>query len=119
MNSQSLIDSLQRFADILPAVVNGISVEDTRWRPEDGAWSILEIVTHMADEEVEDFPARLKRTLVDPNQKWSPIDPERWAVERRYNDGDLSEQVQRFVSQMGIPFLYLPTIEGFVSLVLR
>ncbi len=101
MNSQSLIDSLQRFADILPAVVNGISVEDARWRPEDGAWSILEIVTHMADEEVEDFPARLKRTLADPNQKWSPIDPERWAVERCYNDGDLSEQVQRFVSLRG------------------
>ena len=98
MNSQSLIDSLDRFADILPAVVNGISIEDARWRPGDGAWSILEIVTHMADEEVEDFPARLKSTLADPSQKWSPIDPEGWAVERRYNEGDLSGQVQRFVS---------------------
>ncbi len=98
MKDQSLIDSLQRFADILPAVVNGISTEDARWRPEDGAWSILEIVTHMADEEVEDFPARLKSTLADPSQEWSPIDPQGWAVERRYNDGDLDEQVQRFVS---------------------
>ncbi len=98
MNGQSLIDSLRRFADILPAVVNGISVEDARWRPEDGAWSILEIVTHMADEEVEDFPARLKSTLADPSQEWSPIDPQGWAVERRYNEGALSEQVQRFVS---------------------
>jgi hypothetical protein len=101
MNNQSLISSLDRFAGILPAVVNGISVEDARWRPEDGAWSILEIVTHMADEEVEDFPARLKRTLADPSQKWSPIDPEGWAVERGYNDGDLAEQVQRFVLLRG------------------
>lgn len=101
MNSQALFDSLRRFADILPAVVNGISVEDARWRPADGAWSILEIVTHMADEEVEDFPARLKSTLADPSQKWSPIDPEGWAVERLYNEGDLSEQVQRFVSLRG------------------
>jgi len=98
MTSQSLIDSLQRFADLLPGVVNGISVEDARWRPADGAWSILEIVTHMADEEVEDFPARLKSTFADPSQEWSPIDPQGWAVERRYNDGDLDEQVQRFVS---------------------
>ncbi len=98
MNSQSLIDSLQRFADLLPGVVNGISVDDARWRPEDGAWSILEIVAHMADEEVEDFPARLKSTLADPSQEWSPIDPQGWSVERRYNDGDLDEQVQRFVS---------------------
>ena len=101
MNNQSLIDSLQRFADILPAVVNGISVEDARWKPADGVWSILEIVTHMADEEVEDFPARLRSTLTDPTQQWNPIDPEGWAVARRYNDGDLSEQVQRFVSLRG------------------
>ena len=98
MNSQSLIDSLDRFADILPAVVNGISIEDARWRPGDGAWSILEIVTHMADEEVEDFPARLRSTLTDPKQEWNPIDPEGSAVERRYNEGNLDEQVQRFVS---------------------
>ena len=31
----------------------------------------------------------------------SPIDPEGWAVERRYNEGDLAEQVQRFVSLRG------------------
>jgi len=98
MDSQSLIDSLQRFADILSAVVNGIPVDDARWKPTNGAWSILEIVTHMADEEVEDFPARLRATLTDPKQQWKPIDPEGWAVERRYNDRDLDEQVQRFVS---------------------
>ena len=98
MNSQSLIDSLDRFADVLPAVVNGLSPEDARWKPADSAWSILEIVTHMADEEVEDFPARLRSTLADPNQPWKPNDPEGWAVQRRYNDGDLDEQIQRFVS---------------------
>lgn len=101
MNGQSLINSLDRFARILPIVVSGLSDEDARWRPADGAWSILEIVTHMADEEVEDFPARLKSTLADPSQEWSPIDPQGWAVERRYNEGDLTEQVQRFVSLRG------------------
>ena len=101
MISQSLINSLERFANILSAVVNGLSVEDARWKPTDGAWSILEIVTHMADEEVEDFPARLRSTLDDPKRQWNPIDPEGWAVQRRYNDGDLDEQVRRFVSLRG------------------
>ena len=98
MNSLSLIHSLGRFAGILPAVVDGLSDEDARWKPADEAWSILEIVTHMADEEVEDFLPRLRSTLTDPKQQWSPIDPEDWAVERRYNNGDLDEQVQRFVA---------------------
>ncbi|MCH8165404.1 MAG: DinB family protein [Planctomycetes bacterium] len=62
MNLKRLIDSLERFAEILPAVVRGVTTEDARWKPADGAWSILEIVTHLADEEVEDFRTRVERT---------------------------------------------------------
>ena len=29
---------------------------------------------------------------------WRPIDPERWAIERRYNEGQLSDAVARFTS---------------------
>ena len=52
----------------------------------------------MADEEVGDFHTRLEHTLRDPTAKWPPIDPEGWAVERRYNEGSLAEAVGRFVS---------------------
>ena len=89
---------LDRFAEALPAVVAGIPGADARWRPPDGGWSILEIVTHLADEEVEDFPARLKLTLRDPELEWPPVDPEESAVQRRYNEGNLDEAVGRFVS---------------------
>jgi hypothetical protein len=93
-----MIDRLERFADALPAVVGGLLEADARWRPADGGWSILEIVTHLADEEVEDFRRRVELTLRDPDAPWPPIDPEGWAVERRYNDGKLSEAIDRFVS---------------------
>ena len=73
MNAQRLVDSLERFAGFLPAVLRGVSLEDARWRPADGAWSILEVVTHLADEEVEDFRARLERTLRDPSESWPPL----------------------------------------------
>ncbi len=53
---------------------------------------------HMADEETEDFRARLALTLRDPALDWPPIDPEKFAVQRRYNEGDLGEAVGRFVS---------------------
>ena len=98
MNAQSLIGRLGRFAEILPAVVAGVSAADARWRPPGGEWSILEIVTHLADEEVEDFRCRLELTLRDPGLRWPPIDPEAAAVERKYNEGDLDETVARFVS---------------------
>ncbi|MHC4903871.1 MAG: DinB family protein [Planctomycetota bacterium] len=96
MNARALIDRLERFADILPAVVDGLSEADARWRPDGTGWSILEIVTHMADEEVEDFRQRVELTLRDPEAAWPPIDPEGWAVERRYNEGRLAEVVERF-----------------------
>ncbi len=99
MNTQLLIASLQSFPDVLSSSVAGISNDDACFKPADGAWSILEIVTHIADEEVEDFPARLRSTLADPTQQWNPIDPEGWAKQRNYNDGDLSEQIQRFTNK--------------------
>ena len=98
MKTQRLIESLERFAGILPVVVGGLSTEDARWKPPGGGWSILEIVAHMADEETADFRTRVRMTLDDPNQPWPSIDPEGWAVERRYNDGVLAETVDRFVT---------------------
>ncbi|MCZ6444863.1 MAG: DinB family protein [Planctomycetota bacterium] len=99
MNLKRMIDSLERFAEILPTVVHGVSADDARWKHADGAWSILEIVTHLADEEVEDFRTRVELTLRDPAEPWPPIDPETWAVDRRYNEGDLVAALGRFISE--------------------
>ena len=63
MDTASLIESLERFGNLLPAVVQEVGHEDARWRPANGAWSVLEVVCHLADEEVEDFRARLESTL--------------------------------------------------------
>lgn len=98
MNAQRLIDSLDRFGKLLPAVISETKLEDARWRPADGSWSILEVVNHLADEEVDDFRARLERTLSDTKEPWPPVDPEAWAIERRYNEGDLGQSLSRFIS---------------------
>lgn len=97
MDFQKLINSLERFVDILPAMVGGVSATDARWKPESGGWSILEVVCHLADEEVEDFGRRLKLCLDDPKAPWPPIEPENVAVERKYNEQDLPETLQRFL----------------------
>ena len=99
MNAQGLIDSLGRFGHVLPAVVGQLAPDDAHWKPADGAWSVLEVVCHLADEEVEDFRGRLARTLHDPTEAWPPNDPEKWAVERRYNEADLAEVSSRFAAE--------------------
>ena len=99
MNSKALIDMLAVFPDTLTASVQGLSDEDLRWKPEKKAWSILEVVCHLGDEEVEDFRLRLKLTLQDPAEPWPGIDPEGWATDRKYNERDLGESLTRFTEE--------------------
>ncbi len=99
VDALELVNCLDRFGRTLPALVGEIGPEEARWQPAGGGWSILEIVCHLADEEVDDFRTRLALTLEDASRPWPPIDPEGWARERRYNDGHLADAVERFVSE--------------------
>ena len=99
MDAANLIRALDRFQRILPAVVADVSDPDARWKPPDGAWSILEIARHLLDEETDDFHPRLELTLRDPALDWPPLDPEKSAVERRYNEANLADTVKRFVAE--------------------
>lgn len=96
MNLPKLIDSLERFGRLLPEVVRGVPDEDCRWKPADGAWSILEVVCHLADEDEFDFRPRVRLTLADPAAAWPPIDPEGWAVQRAYNEQSPTAVAARF-----------------------
>lgn len=80
----------------LTALVSDLDPDSARWRPDPGAWSVLEIVNHLADEEAEDFRTRLLSTLADPGRPWPPIDPTGWARERGYQERDLGASLDRF-----------------------
>src|SRR6185503_20762805 len=98
MNAEAIVRRLEAFVEVLPAAAR-VSMEEARFKPPSGAWSILEVVCHLADEEVDDFRARLGSVLDDPSIALAPIDPEGWARERRYNEKDLGEAVERFVRE--------------------
>ena len=78
---------LARLPLLLDALLGDLSPADWRGRPAAGEWAPIEIVCHLRDEEREDFGARL-RVVVDGGSAFTPIDPERWAVDRRYRDAD-------------------------------
>lgn len=71
-----LVDRLLAFPELLRALVADTQGDDWRWKPGDGEWAIVEILGHLAREELEDFRPRLERTLRDPAEPWTPIDPE-------------------------------------------
>lgn len=110
MNLNAIIDRMDRFAHVLPALVNRLGRDEALYRPNDTTWSILEIVCHLADEETDDFRPRLHRTLADPQPEWDPIDPEAAAITRRYRDADLAETTARFVAERQRSLAWLRTL---------
>ena len=99
MNYEKMVKSLTDFPAILQASVIGLADDQVRWKPSSGNWSILEVVRHLGDEEVDDFRTRVMMTLKDPTKSWPPIDPEAWAEERYYNADNFDEALSRFVNE--------------------
>lgn len=93
---EQLAPRLAAFPSALLALLDGLDDTDARCRPPNGAWSIVEIINHIADEDEEDFGTRLRMTLEDPSNAWPGIDPEAAARERNYNGRSLGESLDRF-----------------------
>jgi len=92
-----LIDRLAGFGRVVESIVQGMHACDTNWKPDDSSWSVLEIVCHLCDEEVEDFRTRVFMTLEQPTEPWPSIDPQGWVLERDYASREIKEQVDQFV----------------------
>ncbi len=112
MNLPACIAALERFPATLRAAVAGLTDAEARHRPPSGAWSIIEIVNHLADEEEADFPVRLRLLLESPEQDWPPIDPEGWARERDYQSRDLAESLDRFAARRAERVAWLRSLES-------
>lgn len=112
MNAERLIASMERFPDVLVPLVRGLDAADVRFKPRPGDWSILEVLRHLGDEEVDDFRTRLDLTLHQPGTSWPGIDPEGWAGERRYNEDDPDGALHRFVNERVTSIGWLKGLEA-------
>ncbi|MBW3535080.1 MAG: DinB family protein [Gemmatimonadetes bacterium] len=111
----TVADAASRLAsngEIFRALVDGVSSEEARWKPAEDQWSVLEVVCHLRDEEVEDFRRRLDLTLHRPEEAWPSIDPPRWAVERRYNERSLAASLEGFLEERGRSVEWLRGLEA-------
>jgi hypothetical protein len=77
----------------------GIDAVQARWKPAPESWSVLEVINHLADEEREDFRARIRHVLSGSDQPAPSINPQGWVVERAYNQRDLGASVADYLAE--------------------
>jgi len=99
MNLDHFIAQMANNAASIRSFTQGVSNEQARWKPDADAWSILEVINHLYDEEREDFRLHLDCILHQPNQPWHAIDPQGWVSQRRYNERDLAPSVSNFLHE--------------------
>jgi len=103
------LTELARFPQVLDALLKDLDDAAWRARPVPAEWAPVEIVCHLRDEEVEDFGARF-RVVVEGGISFAPIDPERWATERRYAEDDGPRAVAAFRERRAASLRFL---DGF------
>ncbi len=98
MDAPRLLQRLTVFPAALQTLCEGVADDDHSWRPEDGGWCLRELVAHLADEEGEDFRARLEFVLDEREGAFDSIDPEGWVAARRYRDRPVAQSLERFAA---------------------
>jgi DinB superfamily len=102
-----LVDS----TGMIRSLLGGITEQDARIKPSADAWSILETLCHLYDEERYDFRPRLDHILHRPQERWSPIDPTGWVAQHRYNEQDYREIRDRFFGERSKSLDWLKGLE--------
>jgi hypothetical protein len=112
MQYDLLIQSMADNAARIRQLAEGVSAEQARWKPNPSAWSILEVINHLLDEEKYDFRVRLDIILHSPEKPWPAIDTPGWVTERAYNQRDLVESIHNFSAERNDSLTWL---KGLVS----
>jgi DinB family protein len=106
---------LQNSTEMIRALLAGVEPEAARLKPSAEAWSILEVVCHLYDEEREDFREHLdfilsislKTGLPRQNEEWHVIDTEGWVTQRKYNEQNFAEMREKFFVEREKSFAWL------------
>jgi hypothetical protein len=105
-------DQMDKQAGTILSLTLGVSDEQARWKPDPQAWSILEVINHLYDEECADFRVRLDIILHHPAQAWPPINPTGWVSKHHYNERDLAPSVEDFLKERRKSLRWLRGLEA-------
>src|SRR5262249_1429032 len=95
MDQAVLLDAYLGGPDRLRSVVTGLRREQLILRPIAGRWSVLEVVCHLADTDVN-IAHRIKRVLSEERPVFDRVKPELMLAALAYHDRDVEEELGAF-----------------------
>lgn len=96
----------------IDALTSGIAQDIARETPAPGKWSINDVLGHLADEERNDFRARIDYMLHKPGDSWPAIDPQRTVREANFNQQALSDLRADFMRERSRSLEWLAGLHG-------
>jgi hypothetical protein len=99
MEFKILYEELSASTEMIRALLSGISQEEAQVKPNADAWSTLEVICHLYDEEREDFREHLDFILNRQNTEYHRINPQAWVTERKYNEQDFKTMKGKFFAE--------------------
>lgn len=98
MEINSLIQQLELNTNVFQSLLMNSTREDQIWKPSSDKWCLLEIISHLYDEEMFDFKPRLAKIL-NEDHNWDPIDPQGWVNSRNYMKNEFHETLGKFIEE--------------------
>jgi len=111
MDIDHIFLELKRNKTIFKDLFRGLAPEVYLWKPSPEKWNLIEVLCHLYDEEREDFRARVKHTLENPDKPLPPIDPVGWVTSRAYAEQDYEDMLQKFMEEREHSLTWLNSLE--------
>jgi hypothetical protein len=112
MEFEQILEELKRNKTVFRELLSVLTKNQYLWRPSREKWCLLEIICHLYDEEREDFRARTKHVLENPELPLPPINPVGWVLERKYIEQDFVEKLEGFLIERENSLNWLNSLEN-------
>jgi hypothetical protein len=101
------IGQLETTSDVLRALLEGVTDEQTRWKPGPERWSIAEVLEHLAHVESHGFRVRVERMVREENPLLEAYDQVAYAASGQYSEREAEESFAHFEEQREDNIAYL------------
>lgn len=111
-NFELYISEFSKNKDVFQCLLSDLTAELIYWKQNPGRWCLLEIVSHLYDEEREDFRTRLNMILESPGNPFPGIDPTGWVTDRNYMGNSYEKTLMNFLNERTHSILWLQSLSS-------